>query len=277
MKPLVSIIVPVYNTQNYLATCLDSLIGQTLQDIEIICVNDCSTDNSLLVLQEYAKIDPRIRIVDLQENRKQGGARNAGIKLAKSPYFAFVDSDDWADKTMFETLYRKACECNADLASCDYLMYHSNTNITVCKNFDSSVFALPTDERNRIFLLNGVRLWTCLFKNSLFFDNDLFFPEHLSYEDNAIVAAMGSYTFEFNADGTVVYTENTYGTTTAYNGTWSLSGTSLTMDFSGSSYQNPSLISGTGKIDIASDGSSFTFDGNDNFGNNENWGTFYRK
>lgn len=95
--------------------------------------------------------------------------------------------------------------------------------------------------------------------------------------DNAIVAAMGSYTFEFNADGTVVYTENTYGTTTAYNGTWSLSGTSLTMDFSGSSYQNPSLISGTGKIDIASDGSSFTFDGNDNFGNNENWGTFYRK
>ena len=95
--------------------------------------------------------------------------------------------------------------------------------------------------------------------------------------DNAIVAAMGSYTFEFNADGTVVYTENTYGTTTAYNGTWSLSGTSLTMDFSGSSYQNPSLISGTGKIDIASDGSSFTFDGTDNFGNNENWGTFYRK
>lgn len=190
MKPLVSIIVPVYNTQNYLATCLDSLIGQTLQDIEIICVNDCSTDNSLLVLQEYAKIDPRIRIVDLQENRKQGGARNAGIKLAKSPYFAFVDSDDWTDKTMFETLYRKACECNADLASCDYLMYHSNTNITVCKNFDSSVFALPTDERNRIFLLNGVRLWTCLFKNSLFFDNDLFFPEHLSYEDNAIVAAL---------------------------------------------------------------------------------------
>lgn len=190
MESLVSIIVPVYNVQDYLGRCLDSLIGQTLQEIEIICVNDCSTDNSLLVLQEYAKIDPRIRVVSLQENKKQGGARNAGIRLAKSPYFAFVDSDDWVDKSMFETLYRKATDCNADLVSCDYFFYQSSTNITVGKNLDSSTFALSADERNRIFLLNGVRLWTCLFRRSLFFDNDLFFPEHLLYEDNAIVFAL---------------------------------------------------------------------------------------
>lgn len=190
MESLVSIIVPVYNVQDYLGKCLDSLTRQTLKEIEIICINDCSTDNSQLILQEYANKDSRIKVINLEENRKQGGARNVGIRLSKSPYLAFVDSDDWVDLTMFETLYHKASECQADLVSCDYFSYHSDTNMPIGKNLDFAAFTLPADKRNRLFLLNGVRLWTCLFQRSLFFDNDLFFPEHLLYEDNAIVMAL---------------------------------------------------------------------------------------
>ena len=93
--------------------------------------------------------------------------------------------------------------------------------------------------------------------------------------ENAIVPAMGTYTFEFRSDGVVVYTEDAYGTIKSYEGTWSLSGSSLTMDFSNSSYPNPAIISGTGSISI--NGDTFSFNGSDNFGNNANWGTFTKQ
>ena len=93
--PLVSVIVPVYNVEKYLRQCLDSLISQTLQNIEIICVNDASPDNSLAILKEYEAKDKRIVVVDLYENMRQGGARNRGIEYARANYIAFVDSDDW--------------------------------------------------------------------------------------------------------------------------------------------------------------------------------------
>ena len=104
MTPLVSIIVPVFNVEKYLKKCLDSLVEQTLKEIEIICINDCSTDESLSILQEYEKKDDRIIVVDLHKNIKQGGARNGGLRIAKACYVAFVDSDDWVDKNMYKKL-----------------------------------------------------------------------------------------------------------------------------------------------------------------------------
>ena len=103
-NPKVSIIIPVYNTEHYLTKCLDSVINQTFKDIEIIIVNDCSTDKSLKIIEEYQKKDERIVIVDLKQNRGLANARNEGIKKIKGSYVAFVDSDDYVEKNYIEKL-----------------------------------------------------------------------------------------------------------------------------------------------------------------------------
>ncbi|MGI6078424.1 MAG: glycosyltransferase [Fastidiosipilaceae bacterium] len=116
-KILVSILVPVYNTEEYLRQCLDSLINQTLKDIEIICVNDGSTDNSPKILNEYAQKDGRVKIV----NKSNGGlpsARNAGIDVARGEYVGFVDSDDYVEPNMFKKLYTTAKQHNSEVVVC---------------------------------------------------------------------------------------------------------------------------------------------------------------
>ena len=102
MTPKVSVIVPVYNTKKYLPKCLDSLIAQTLKDIEIICINDASTDGSLKILQEYALRDNRIKIIDFKQNKGAGAARNTGIDTATGEYIGFVESDDFVDEHMLD-------------------------------------------------------------------------------------------------------------------------------------------------------------------------------
>lgn len=116
---LLSVIVPVYNTEKYLPHCLDSLIKQTLPDMEILCVNDGSTDSSLSVLQSYAKKDPRIRIIQ-KENGGLVSARKAGVKAAKGKYVGYVDSDDWVEPMMYEKLCEYALRDEADLVSSGY-------------------------------------------------------------------------------------------------------------------------------------------------------------
>ncbi len=111
----VSVIVPVYNVEAFLPRCLDSIVGQTLRDIEIICVDDESPDRSIDILNAYAAKDDRIRIIR-QENKRQGGARNTGFDVAQGVFVAFIDSDDWLDADYFERLYAAAVENGADIA-----------------------------------------------------------------------------------------------------------------------------------------------------------------
>lgn len=111
----VSIIVPVYNVEKYLRKCLDSLINQTLKEIEIICINDGSTDKSLEILEEYKNRDSRIILLN-QENSGQSIARNNGIKKATGEYIGFVDPDDWVDLDYYEKLYNAANTNDTDIA-----------------------------------------------------------------------------------------------------------------------------------------------------------------
>ena len=122
--PKVSIIMPIYNAEKYLKRALDSCIHQTIQDIEIICINDCSKDNSLNILYEYTKKDSRIKIINNEKNIGAGNSRNAGIYLAKGKYLMFLDSDDWLDLTMCEVLYNKAELLNVDLVECATKYYY---------------------------------------------------------------------------------------------------------------------------------------------------------
>ena len=115
MQPKISIIIPVYNVEKYLRQCLDSVVNQTLQDIQIICVNDGSTDGSLAILQEYADKDSRIEIIDKPNGGNPGGARNAGIPRVRGKYMYFLDSDDWIDPTLCEKTYYRLESTGADL------------------------------------------------------------------------------------------------------------------------------------------------------------------
>src|SRR5215469_13757361 len=109
MQPIISIIIPVYNVEPYLRQCLDSVVNQTMRDIQIICVNDGSPDNSRAILQEYANRDSRIEIID-KPNGGQSSARNAAYPHIRGKYTLFVDSDDWIERDLCEKTYRKAEE-----------------------------------------------------------------------------------------------------------------------------------------------------------------------
>lgn len=117
MNPKVSVIIPVYNSSEYLRTCLDSIINQTLQNIEIICIDDGSTDSSLDIIKEYASFDKRIRYFT-QTNKYAGVARNVGIEYAKGDYLVFLDSDDFFELTLLEKEYDKITTFNADICLC---------------------------------------------------------------------------------------------------------------------------------------------------------------
>ena len=119
-QPQVSIIVPVYNVENYIERCLNSLVNQTFKDIEIITINDGSTDKSLELLNKYAKEDIRVSVIDLGDEGVSY-CRNLGIEKANGKYIMFVDSDDWIDFNMVEVMYKKAEENNIDLVMCSYI------------------------------------------------------------------------------------------------------------------------------------------------------------
>ena len=125
-----SIIVPVYNTEKYIVNCLDSLVNQNLEEIEIICVNDGSTDRSLEILERYAGEDERIRIIT-KENDGLGAARNTGIDAAQGKYIGFVDSDDFADPNLFRLLVKAAESADADVAIGNVYLYYDDSKKTV--------------------------------------------------------------------------------------------------------------------------------------------------
>ncbi len=165
----VSVIVPVYNTEKYLPKCLDSLTSQTLSDIEIICINDCSTDNSLAVLQEYAKKDNRIKIIDFKENKGAAVARNTGIDAAMGEYIGFVDSDDFVDLDFYEKLYTKAKETSADVVKgANLMIHHIDGSITVDK-FNDKI------RKNKFHFFS--QYTTAIFSNNLIKQNNICFPE----------------------------------------------------------------------------------------------------
>jgi len=192
-QPKVSVIVPVYNMEKYLHRCLDSIASQTLQEIEIICVNDGSTDGSRAILSGYEKSDPRFRVVD-KENEGQGVARNAGINLAKGEYIGFVDADDWVDPAMYETMYADAKKNNTDLQLCGVKRLDAaGSNLGIRCDYDrfigekfcssAAVFTWH-DVRDAIFKV-GRFCWNKIYKRSFIQRNNISFSLiRCCYEDN---------------------------------------------------------------------------------------------
>ena len=191
-QPKVSIIIPVYNVEKYLARCLDSLIIQTLEDIEIILVDDSSTDSSYAVCNEYAQKDNRIKVIH-KINEGAGMARNAALEVATGEYIGFVDSDDYVTPNMFETLYNKAEKYNSDLVMSGVIfvdgnMFSQEGDSSLKIYFDEDthfetkedlqrlemgiVGATPDDEDDSKY---GMSIWKNLFRHEIIKQNNLKF------------------------------------------------------------------------------------------------------
>ena len=124
--PKISIIMPVYNCENYLSECLDTLINQTLKEIELICVDDESTDSSLKILKEYQKKDPRIKVIK-KKHSNAGESRNIGMEKAKGEYFLFLDSDDFFDLDLCKKTYERAKANDLDILLFGAYTYDNQT------------------------------------------------------------------------------------------------------------------------------------------------------
>ncbi len=128
MSPLVSVIVPVYQAESYLPRCLDSLLAQTLTELEVILVDDGSTDATPAVCARYASSDPRVKVIQ-QPNRGVAAARNAGFDIARGEYVIHCDADDWVDPQMYQLLYKRAAASRADLVSCDFVREYADRSL----------------------------------------------------------------------------------------------------------------------------------------------------
>lgn len=126
---MISVIVPVYNVKPYLEKCVDSIRNQTYQNLEIILIDDGSTDGSGALCEEYAKIDSRVVALH-QKNAGQGAARNYGLEKAHGEWIGFVDADDWIDRNYYEKLVQAAETAGADMACCDRRVYDEQGNLT---------------------------------------------------------------------------------------------------------------------------------------------------
>lgn len=190
----VSVVVPVYNTENYLEGSIKSLLNQTEQDIELIFIDDGSTDNSYKILSKYAKIDKRI-IIKKIENSGPGVARNIGLDIAKGEYVIFLDADDLFSKELVEVLYRKAKQGNADVTICSALRYDEILNlekpfIDALKfhsiPYGKSSFS-PKEANQTLFQITGAFAWNKLFRREFLKSNNLKFYDSYCYEDMALV------------------------------------------------------------------------------------------
>lgn len=179
--PKISIIVPVYNVEKYLRECLDSICGQTMREIEIICVDDGATDSSGAILDEYAAKDARVQVVHKQ-NGGQGSARNVGLNRARGEYVLFVDSDDFLSTELCEKAYAKSEEASSDLT----LFYYSEVDETHVREVsfpESSLLGTSRLGNMKALFELGPMIWKMLWRRSFIEENALRYVEGTQWED----------------------------------------------------------------------------------------------
>ncbi len=182
MSIKISIIIPVYNSEKYLRTCLDSVINQTLKDIEIILVDDGSVDKSSEIYNEYLNKDERITIIK-QTNQKQGAARNRGIEIAKGKYIGFVDADDYVDLNFFEKLYETAERYESDMAIASLVKVCSGKKRYKWKFESEKLLISDYDKFILAHQIKNAAPYNKIYKRSFIEKNQIRFKENVFYED----------------------------------------------------------------------------------------------
>ena len=187
-QPKVSVIVPVYNVEQYLEQCLDSLDAQTLPEMEFILIDDGSTDQSGTMIDQYAATHRRFRVFH-QKNKGYAGARNAAIPLAKGEYLGFVDSDDFVKPDMFEKLYINAVNENADISVCSFYYFFQNDDLIV--PYNNSMFAGLLKKNNGKFsggaesaIFDNAVTWNKIYSRNLIENNGICFAENMKMAED---------------------------------------------------------------------------------------------
>lgn len=206
----VSVIVPVYNSLSSINRCVFSLISQTLSSLEVILINDCSTDETLTVLEEWQKQCPdKIRVFTTDRNRGAGGARNLGIEKAQGKYIGFVDSDDYVESSMYEKLYQEALRTGADVVDTGFFVESDDKAIL----YTTDECAAEFSDENRAYLIAcGGYIWNKLYKRELFEDENLRMRENCNLEDaDFIVYLFGTIHSIANVKETLYFYSDTAG------------------------------------------------------------------
>lgn len=189
-NPKVSIIIPVFNSEDFLTDCLMSVKNQTLSDIEIICIDDGSTDNSLEILKDFSKEDNRFKVFH-QENSGAGFSRNAGLEKSRGEFVLFLDSDDWIENDACEKLYDQSINLNSDIVLFDAVRHlPDNQSMDLIhfldddskKDFSSLSFDYDLVKDKVLNAYFGV-IWSKFYKKSFILENDISFPHHKLYND----------------------------------------------------------------------------------------------
>ena len=216
-----SVIVPVYNMagEGKLDFCLNSLLNQTISDYEIIAVDDASTDNSLEVLREYEQRYPgKLRVVTHEVNKRQGGAKNTGLKMAAGEWIGFVDSDDWVSADCYEKLLKKAEETGADMVGCDYNLVQEHSfqvGKVVQINAADQIGVLNQEKHGKLLMRPGSMV-VKIYKHQVIKDNKLSFPEGIFYEDNCAAPMWSLYFTHFERVEEPLYYYYQHNTSTVH-------------------------------------------------------------
>lgn len=176
MESKVSIIVPIYNVEKYIEKCINSILNQTYRNLEIILVNDCSTDNSEKVLKEIIKADNRCIYIEKKENGGLAAARNTGIKKATGDYLVFVDSDDWISEEYVQKLLKAIKTSQADIAVCDYATVDEKGNCVIANSLFPLNDKSTLNEKVAYIRNHSV---TKMINRKSFKEEDLLFPEYI--------------------------------------------------------------------------------------------------
>ncbi|MGN0235894.1 MAG: glycosyltransferase [Paludibacteraceae bacterium] len=188
--PKISVISPVYNVSRYVERCMDSLRMQTLNDIEVLFIDDKGTDNSVKIIRNYIvahTLQDHWHIISMTENGGPGLARNRGIQEAKGKYIAFVDADDWVEPTMFEVLYNEAKSINADLSAGATSWDYPNGQHTVAVNPHVGTGVLNSSQKGFLLRHYISNFYSMIYRREWLLDNNLCFPATRSGEDSSFM------------------------------------------------------------------------------------------
>lgn len=192
-RPLITVIVPVYNVESYLEKCIESVLNQTYTNLELILVNDGSTDNSGAVCDKYAEIDERVRVVH-KDNEGPSVTRNRGLQEAEGDYLVFCDSDDILAKIALESMYSVMDRYNTDLVLCGYSKFGKSFDVTketrILSNYSLTIFQ-SNKELASLYLapktnLFGISIWAKMYKMDIIRNNSIMFPPDTNYEEDCM-------------------------------------------------------------------------------------------
>lgn len=219
---MISVIVPIYNVEYYLDECLYSIVNQTYRDIEILCINDCTLDNSINTVKKYMQVDRRIRLINHKENRGLGGARNTGIQEAKGEYIAFVDSDDVLNVTTLEKWIKAMHDYDVDAVVCGisrfvekreiarFSTFHNlsnpKTGIYSLKEYKERTSDMWPSAPNKLYKTSIIRQYACSFPEKILYEDHFFFYSYFAHVNSFYYINEPLYKYRASRDGSITST-----------------------------------------------------------------------